>query len=305
MRLIKIVTIKDILDFLDERNSIYKFSGNKDDKIIGFSSINNYKQNTISWIKNEEKLIEINNALNDRIQFLIIPNIDIENINSKNYIKVNNPKKIFFDILENFYGEIDQYGIGKNNVISSLAKIGQNIYIGNNCTIEEYVEIGEGTKIFNNVILSKGVKIGKNCTIKSGAVIGEIGFGYSINENGESFRVVHFGSVIIGDNVEIGANTTIERGTIEDTIIEKGVKIDDLCQISHNAYIGENTKIITNTSIYGSVKVGKNCYISTSIIRNQLTIGDNVIIGMGSVVVKDVKDNLIVYGNPAREKIEK
>lgn len=305
MRLIKIVTIKDILDFLDETNSAYKFSGNKNDKIIGFSSIANYKQNTISWVKNEEKLIEINNLLNDKIQLLIIPDIDIENINLKNYIKVNNPKKVFFDILENFYGEMDQCGIGKNNVISPLARIGENVYIGNNCTIEEYVEIGEGTKIFNNVVLSKGVKIGKNCTIKSGAVIGEIGFGYSVNEKGESFRVIHFGSVVIGDNVDIGANTTIERGTIEDTIIEKGVKIDDLCQVSHNAYIGENTKIITNTSIYGSAKVGKNCYISTSIIRNQLTLGDNVIVGMGSVVVKDVRDNAVVYGNPAREKIEK
>lgn len=303
--MIKTVIIKDILNFLDERNSAYEFWGNKDDKIIGFSSITNYKQNTISWVKNEEKLIEINNVLNDKIQLLIIPNIDIENINLKNYIKVNNPKKIFFDILENFYGEVDQYAIGKNNIISPLARIEKNVYIGNNCTIEEYVEIGEGTKIFNNVVLSKYVKIGKNCIIKSGAVIGEIGFGYSVNENGENFRVAHFGSVVIGDNVEIGANTTIERGTIEDTIIEKGVKIDDLCQISHNAYIGENTKIITNTSIYGSVKVGKNCYISTSTIRNQLTIGDNVIIGMGSVVVKDVRDNLIVYGNPAREKIEK
>ncbi len=151
------------------------------------------------------------------------------------------------------------------------------------------------------------MKIGRNCIIKSGAVIGEIGFGYSVNESGENFRIPHFGSVVIGDNVEIGgANTTIERGgTIEDTIIEKGVKIDDLCQISHNAHIGENTKIITNTSIYGSVKVGKNCYISTSIIRNQLTIGDNVVVGMGSVVLKDVGDNLIAYGNPATEKVEK
>ena len=305
MRQIKIVNIKEILDFLEKRNYIYEFSGNKEDKIIGFSSITNYSENTISWIKNEEKFIEVSDLLNNRIQLLVVPNIDIENINLKNYIKVNNPKKVFFDILENLYGESSQYGIGKNNVISPLASIGKNVYVGNNCTIEDYVEIGEGTKIFNNVILSKAVKIGRNCIIKSGAVIGEIGFGYSVNESGENFRIPHFGSVVIGDNVEIGANTTIERGTIEDTIIEKGVKIDDLCQISHNAHIGENTKVITNTSIYGSVKVGKNCYISTSIIRNQLTIGDNVIIGMGSVVVRDVRDNAIVYGNPARGKIEK
>lgn len=299
----KTVNIKDILDFLDGINSIYEFSGNKNDRITGFSSITNYKQNTLSWVKNESKLREIEDMYKDSLQLLIIPDINIKNINVKNYIKVDNPKKVFFDILKNFYGDSEQNGIGKNNVISPLANLGNNVYIGNNCTIEDYVEIGEGTKIFNNVTLSKGVKIGKNCTIKSGAVIGEIGFGYSINENGESIRVPHFGSVVIGDNVDIGANTTIERGTIDDTIIEKGVKIDDLCQISHNVYIGENTNVITNTSIYGSVKIGKNCYISTSIIRNQLNIGDNAIIGMGSVVVKNVRDNVMVYGNPATERI--
>lgn len=299
------IEIKNILGFLDEKNRIYEFEGNKQDKIIGFSSISNYKPNTISWIKNEDKLTEIKNAFKPGIKLLIVPNINIENIDVDNYIKVDNPKEIFFDILGNFYGEVEQLGIGKNNIISPLANIGNSVYIGNNCTIGDYVEIGKGTKIYNNVVLSKGVKIGKNCTIKSGAVIGEIGFGYSVNENGESIRVPHFGSVIIGNNVDIGANTTIEGGTIDDTIIADGVKIDDLCQISHNVYIGENTNIITNTSIYGSVKVGKNCYISTSIIRNQLTIGDNAIIGMGSVVVKDVEDNTTVYGNPAREKIQK
>ena len=113
----------------------------------------------------------------------------------------------------------------------------------------------------------------------------------------------HFGSVVIGDNVDIGANTTIERGTIDDTVIENGVKIDDLCQISHNVHIGENTNIITNTSIYGSVNIGKNCYIATSIIRNQLKIGDNVTIGMGSVVVKDIQDGSLVFGNPAKERV--
>lgn len=299
----KSIRIKSILNFLDKGNTYYEFLGNEEDEILGFSSITNYKENTITWIKNEEKLIEVINDMRDTIiRFLVIPHINIENMNIKNCIKVTNPKKVFFDILENFYGEVRDSSIGHNNVISPLAKIGQNVYIGNNCVIEDNVEIGEGTKLYNNVTIAKNVKIGKNCTVKSGAVIGEIGFGYSVNENGESIRVPHFGSVVIGDNVDIGANTTIERGTIDDTIIENGVKIDDLCQISHNVHIGENTVIITNTSIYGSVSIGKNCYISTSVIRNQLRIGDNVTIGMGSVVVKDIEAGSLVYGNPAKKR---
>lgn len=294
----KQIYISQLLEYLYKNKVDHEFTGNLNDIINGFSSITKYKENTITWIKEPDILINSEiNALNIK---LVIVSKNISKLeNFENVIVVNNPKNVFFMILEEFYSQKISYGIGKNNVISESAKMHPNVYIGNNCTIESNAEIGEGTIILNNVIISKNVKIGKNCTIKSGAVIGEIGFGYSINEKNESIRVPHFGGVIIEDNVDIGANTTIERGTIDNTIIKRGTKIDDLCQISHNVIIGENTNIITHTCVYGSVKIGKNCYISTSLIRNQLIIGDNVTVGMGSVVVKNIGDNEVVYGNPA------
>lgn len=293
----KEITIGEITNFLDLIEENFQFIGCKDDQIIGFSSLTNYKKDTITWIKNIE-FIEEN--INKKIRLVVLPSTDLNMTRFSNVIMTNNPKRVFFSILSEFYGEKKVSKKGLNNVISNTARISEDINIGNNCTIGDNVEIGGGTEIFNNVVIANNVRIGKNCTIKSGSVIGEIGFGYSINDCGQSVRVPHFGSVMIGNNVDIGANTTIERGTLDDTIIEDNVKIDDLCQISHNVLIGENTNIITNTSVFGSVKIGKNCYISTSQIRNQVIIGDNVIVGMGAVVVKDVENNKVVAGVPAK-----
>lgn len=297
----KHIYIRELLEYLDKNKVDYEFIGKPNDTINGFSSITKYKEDTITWIKNTDILIN-NKITTLNIRLVVLNNSVNEFKKFKNAIVVNNPKNVFFMILEEFYSHKIKYGIGKNNIISKSAKIHSNIYIGNNCIIGDNVEIEEGTIILNNVVISENVKIGKYCTIKSGAIIGEIGFGYSANEKNESIRVPHFGGVIIGDNVDIGANTTIERGTIDDTIIKRGTKIDDLCQISHNVIIGENANIITHTCIFGSAKIGNNCYISTSLIRNQLVIGDNVIVGMGSVVVKNIEDNEVVYGNPASYK---
>lgn len=291
------VKIKDIITFLDGEEESYDFGGSLEDYITGFSSLSNYKDGTITWIKNEE-FVEGNKSKN--IKFVVLPILNNSNNEFDNYIITKNPKRIFFKILEFFYGEKQKFQIGFNNTISETANIDKNVSIGNNCTIGDNVKIGEGTIILNNVIIDKNVLIGKSCFIKSGSIIGEIGFGYSSSESGHDIRVPHFGSVVIGNNVDIGANTTIERGTMDNTILEDGVKVDDLCQISHNVHIGKNTKIITHTSVFGSVTIGENCYISTSQIRNQITIGKNVIVGMGAVVVKDVEDNKVVAGVPAK-----
>jgi UDP-3-O-[3-hydroxymyristoyl] glucosamine N-acyltransferase len=163
------------------------------------------------------------------------------------------------------------------------------------------VSIGEGTIIHSNVTIYSGVTIGDNCTIMAGAVIGSEGFGYEKDEDGDLFKIAHLGGVVIGNNVDIGANTCIDRGTLGHTIIEDGVKIDNLVHIAHNAHIKKGSVIIANAMIAGSVVVGENSWVApSSSIREGLKIGNNALVGLGAVVVKDVDSHTIVKGNPAK-----
>lgn len=178
-----------------------------------------------------------------------------------------------------------------------------NTLIHNTAHVEDFDAIGDGTIIYANVTIYKGVKIGKNCIIHSGTVIGSDGFGYEQDKDGGWFKIAHLGSVVIGDNVEIGANTCIDRGTLSDTIIEDGVKIDNLVHIAHNVHVKKKAVIIANAMIAGSVVIGESAWIApSSSIREGKKIGNNALVGLGSVVVKDVLPNTIVMGVPAKEK---
>ncbi|MBI2446482.1 MAG: UDP-3-O-(3-hydroxymyristoyl)glucosamine N-acyltransferase, partial [Parcubacteria group bacterium] len=120
-------------------------------------------------------------------------------------------------------------------------------------------------------------------------------------EDRKLIQFPHVGGVIIEDGVEIGANTCVDRGALGDTIIREGAKIDNLVHIAHNVIIGKNCRIICLVGIGGSVEIGDDSFIGISAsIKNQKKIGKNVTVGMGAVVTKDIPDNTIVIGNPAR-----
>ena len=155
--------------------------------------------------------------------------------------------------------------------------------------------------IQNKKVTPPKITIGNNTQICSTAKLGNDGFGFEPDENGELVFFPHFGNVNIGNNVRIGSYVCIDRGNMHDTIIEDGVKIDNLVHIAHNVYVGENTMIVAGNVVCGSVTIGKNCFIgANSTIRQHLKIGDNVIIGMGSVVTKDIPDGEVWAGNPAK-----
>ncbi|MFA5576920.1 MAG: UDP-3-O-(3-hydroxymyristoyl)glucosamine N-acyltransferase [Tissierellaceae bacterium] len=293
------IKIKRILQFLDESEYKYEFIGNRNDYVYGFSEIDNYNENTISWIKNKNKFENIKDKLVGR-GLIIIPVMDDMKKLESNLITTDNPKKTFFSILKYFYEENNIIKMGKHNNISPLSNIAEDVSIGDHCIIEDNVQIGSGTKIYNNVVIKKGIKIGKNCVIKSGAIIGEEGFGHIENDDNSLERIPHLGSVVIGDDVEIGSNTCIDRGVLSNTIVSNGSKIHNLCQIAHNVFIDENCFIAPNTNIFGSVIIGRNCHIGGAMIKNQVKIGNNVLVGMGAVVVKDVEDNKVVAGVPAK-----
>jgi len=145
------------------------------------------------------------------------------------------------------------------------------------------------------------IVIGKNCHIKPKATIGGEGFGYQKNEKNIYKRVTHIGGVKIGNNVDIGSWTTIDRGVLTDTYIGSNVKIDNLVHIAHNCVIGEGTQLAAGAVLGGGVVIGKNCFIGLNAsIKQRIEIGDDVIIGMGAVVVKNVPSRTTVVGNPAK-----
>lgn len=167
--------------------------------------------------------------------------------------------------------------------------------------VEDGVSVGEGTRIGSMAVVKTGTRIGRFCDIKSGAVIGESGFGPERDADNRPLMMIHLGGVVIGDHVHVGSLSTVSRGALVDTVIGDHVKIDDHCHISHNCSIGEGTMITACVEISGSVRVGRDVWISPGCsLVQKLTVGDGAFIGIGSVVTRSVAPGERVFGNPAR-----
>ncbi|QHS08970.1 UDP-3-O-(3-hydroxymyristoyl)glucosamine N-acyltransferase [Sinimarinibacterium sp. NLF-5-8] len=186
--------------------------------------------------------------------------------------------------------------IGANAVIEAGARIGAGSFIGPGCVIGRDAQIGAGTRLLANVTLGARVIIGARCVIQPGAVIGSRGFGNAMSPQGW-VEVPQLGSVRVGDDVEIGANTCIDRGTIDDTVIERGARLDNLIQIAHNCHIGEHTAIAACTGVAGSTRIGKRCMIGGAAgIAGHIEIADDVILLGRSMVTGSVTQRG-VYGS--------
>jgi UDP-3-O-[3-hydroxymyristoyl] glucosamine N-acyltransferase len=204
--------------------------------------------------------------------------------------------------------------VAPDAAVSPAAEIGPNAVIGPRCTVQAgavigagtvlagEVEIGEGTRLAPNVTVMHGVRIGARCIVHSGAVIGADGFGFA-PDDGKWQKIPQVGGVVIGNDVEIGANTTIDRGTIEDTVIEDGVKLDNLVQIAHNVRLGAHTVMAAMSGVAGSTKVGKRCMVGGGVVMsNGLTICDDVMFTFRSVVTRSVTEPGTYSGSlPAEE----
>ncbi|MEI7500056.1 MAG: UDP-3-O-(3-hydroxymyristoyl)glucosamine N-acyltransferase [Bacteroidota bacterium] len=199
--------------------------------------------------------------------------------------------------------------LGENVSVGEFTVVGKNVVIGNNSVIHSQVFIGDNVIIGDHLLVYPGVRIyrdciiGNSCTLHSGVVIGSDGFGFAPVAGNNYQKIPQLGNVILEDNVEIGSNTTIDRATLGSTIIRKGVKLDNLIQVGHNAEIGENTVIAAQTGISGSTKIGKNCLIGGQVgIVGHITIADNVKIGAGSGIEASItQEGAMMLGAPAIE----
>lgn len=178
--------------------------------------------------------------------------------------------------------------IGENVVIGDRVVLGEHVVIKNGSVIENDVFIGSHTRLEPNVTIKHQIQIGSHCNLFSGVVIGSEGFGYA-EENGEWLKIPQVGRVVIHDHVDVGANTVIDRGALDDTIIETGVKLDNLIQIGHNCTIGAHTVIAGCVGIAGSAIIGRHCKIGgAAMILGHLTVVDHVTISPGTMVTRSL-----------------
>lgn len=186
--------------------------------------------------------------------------------------------------------------IGEGAVIGKNVKIYPHVYIG------DHVVIGDNTTLFSGVKVYADCKIGSDCILHSGAVIGADGFGFAPSTDGPFSKIAQVGNVVIEDWVEIGANTCVDCATMGSTFVRRGVKLDNLIQIAHNAEIGENTVIAGQTGVAGSSKVGKNCMIGAQVgVSGHLTVGDNVRLGGQAGIMSNIPDNATMIGSPVQD----
>jgi len=178
--------------------------------------------------------------------------------------------------------------IGHQVVIGEHVVLGENVVIGSGSVVESHVTIADDSKLEANVTIKHACEIGKRCHVFSGAVIGSDGFGYA-EAAGSWIKIPQVGRVIIGDDVDIGANTTVDRGALDDTIIENGVKLDNLIQIGHNCVIGAHTVIAGCVGVAGSARIGKHCKIGgAAMVLGHLEIADHVTISPGSMITRSL-----------------
>lgn len=178
--------------------------------------------------------------------------------------------------------------IGPHCVLGDEVHIGENTIINAGCILGNAVRIGQEGLLWSHVTIYHGVRIADRVIIHSGAVVGSDGFGFE-NDQGVWYKIPQLGSVVIQNDVEIGANTTIDRGSLGDTVIETGVKLDNQIQIAHNVYIGAHTIIAGNVGIAGGAHIGKHCLIGGKVgISGHLEIVDQVILTAGAMVSSSI-----------------
>jgi UDP-3-O-[3-hydroxymyristoyl] glucosamine N-acyltransferase len=217
---------------------------------------------------------------------------------------LENPRLATMHIIKLIYKQekSELRGVSRSALVPKTIKIGKNCSIGEFCVIGDDCEIGDNTTIHDRVSILQNTRIGKNCDIQPGVVIGADGFAYERhNEMLELERFPHIGGVHIGDNVEVCSNCSIARGSLSDTVIGNGTKINALVHVAHNVELGKNCACSAGVTIGGSTIIGDTCWLGqNSTLKHKIKIGNKVIVGSGASVINNIEDEDIVAGVPAK-----
>ncbi len=257
-------------------------------QISSLSSIDQAQANQLSYVANNKRLDQL---LNTQAGAVIINN-SLKNACPANALIVKDAPVAFAKLSQYFRQENSLMAdIHPSVVTGKNTHIGDNCIIGANVVLEDEVIIGNNVTIGANSVVHQQCQIGDDVVIDSGVIIGSEGFGNARDDQQHWHAIAHLGKVIIGNQVTIGANTTIDRGTLGDTIIHNGVRLDNLIHIAHNVTIGEDTAIAACTGVAGSTKIGMRCMIGGMVgIVGHLNICDDVIVNAKSTVDKNINN---------------
>lgn len=250
-------------------------------------------------------------------QVVLLPNhYTSDNFPNKYLIRVPHIRQALSTLLEKFETPAVYEANPHNVKIAPDVMIPPNSYIGSNSEIAEGVvlypstyigpdcKIGKNCILYPQVTIRKHSVLGDNVVIHSGCVIGSDGYGY-YQEDDKHYKIPQIGGVMIGDDVEIGANVTVDRGTVGNTTIGRGTKIDNMVHIGHNVQIGEDCLLIAQVGISGSTVIGDRVTLAGQVgVAGHLRIGDDVIAAGKSGITKDIPGNLKVSGFPAQEHLK-
>ncbi len=311
--------INQIAEMLDA-----EVEGDPDILICDVAKIEEAQPGSITFLANTKYLTFVDSTKASAI--IISRDLQINTSSTTTFLKVDHPYLAFSKLLyyvSNLQRPAKQ-GIHPLAYISDSASIGNDVYIGafsfigQNVTIADHVQIypqvfigdnvtiDQHTVIYPNTTIYQDCIIGHQCVVHSGATIGSDGFGFVPQDDGTYMKIPQIGHVTVGNHVEIGANTTIDRATMGATIIEDGVKLDNLVQIAHNVEIGAHTAIAAQTGISGSTKLGKNNVIGGQVgIVGHIQIADNTKIGAKSGISKSIKQKDTSWrGIPAQPYVD-
>ena len=278
-------TAKQIAELIEGR-----IEGNENAIVNTFTKIEEGREGAISFLSNPKYTHYLYDTKSSVV--LINEDIELEKPVSPTLIRVKNAYESVARLLQLYESmKPKKTGVDALAFVSSSAKIGKDVYIGPFCYIGDGVVIGDGTRIYPNVTIYDGCRIGQRVTIHAGAVIGADGFGFAPNTEGYE-KIPQIGIVIIEDDVEIGANTCIDRSTMGQTIIRRGVKLDNLIQVAHNCEIGENTVMSAQVGMAGSTKIGAWCMVGGQAgFSGHISVADHTFVGAQSGVIGNTKGN--------------
>ena len=278
-------TAKQIAEYVQGR-----VEGNENATINTFAKIEDGKEGAISFLSNPKYIHYIYETKSSIV--LINEDVELEKPVQTTLIRVKNAYECVARLLQLYESmKPKKTGVDPLAFVAPSAKIGKNVYIGPFTFIGENVQIGDDTRIYPNVTIYDGCQIGQRVTIHAGTVIGADGFGFAPNAAGYE-KIPQIGIVIIEDDVEIGANTCIDRSTMGQTVIHKGVKLDNLIQVAHNCEIGENTVMSAQVGLAGSTKIGAWCMVGGQAgFCGHIKIADKTFIGAQSGVISNTKGN--------------